>query len=170
MGRYFASLRSSYTVPDDPPPVVQLCASAEGFDGTPATDCSSLFTTDGARWTGTVTATNVGDECDGSENGTITLTVDGEDVVGSFEASGSYSCEGVPVPTSGTARLTGTFGDTGFALDVEGIEGLLLSASSCLVDNRFAIPVDGDVAQVRVSNTAPSGDVYTCDFELRREG
>lgn len=169
MGRHFANLTTTYEVPDDPPPVVHLCARAEGFEGTSATDCAALFTTDGATWTGTVTATNSGAACEGSEDGTITLTVNGPEVVGSVDASGSYTCSGVVVPTSGSVILSGTLDDAGFALSVETLEGTLLSTVLCLVNNTFQIPVVGDSAQARVTNTAPSGDVYACDFELRRQ-
>lgn len=169
MGRHFANLTTTYTVPDDPPPVVQLCARAEGFDGTSATDCAALFTTAGETWTGTVAATNSGDDCEGSEDGTVTLTVNGPEVVGSVDAAGSYTCPGSVVPTSGSVILSGTLDDAGFALSVKTLEGTVLSTVACLVNNRFEIPVDGDSAQGRVTHTASSGDVYTCDFELRRQ-
>lgn len=171
LGRYVASLESSYTIPDNPPPVVQLCAWAEGFDGTSASDCATFFTQDGKTWTGTVTARNSGSTCEGDEHGTLTIVVTGADVVGSFEASGSYACAGAPViSTEGTVTLRGTYNDEAFALAVDGWEGTLLASVACLVEGGpFTLTVTGDTATADDTFTAPSGDVYTCEFALQAQ-
>lgn len=166
VGRYFAFLQATYVVPQEPPPVVRLCANAEGFDGTVATDCASFFTSDGQTWKGTLRATNSGRDCEGDEDGPITLKVNGGEVTGSFELSGSYTCEGVTVPTSGSVTLSGTLDKAGFTLGGESTEGLLLGGLACWVDQPFEIPVTGDTAEAHSSMTAPSGDVYECDVEL----
>jgi hypothetical protein len=166
LGRYVAYLQTEYVVPQDPPPVVQLCAHATGFDGTDASDCATFFTGDGQTWKGTVHATNVGPDCEGDEDGTITLEVNGADIAGSFEVSGSYTCRGETVPTSGSVTLSGTLNDDSFALAIETVEGLLGGSLGCWVEQSFVIPVEGDTAKAHFSSMAPSGDVFECDFEL----
>ncbi|HEX6131947.1 MAG TPA: hypothetical protein VF044_09455, partial [Actinomycetota bacterium] len=52
--RLLALLRTEYRVPDDPPPVIEICANAVGFDGTQASpDCASFVTRDVEVWEGT---------------------------------------------------------------------------------------------------------------------
>ena len=44
--RFYAGLKTTYTVPNDPPPMIELCATGVGFDGTKAKDCIRYYTGD----------------------------------------------------------------------------------------------------------------------------
>lgn len=166
-GRYGAVTYTHYDVPQDPAALIEICAHAVGFDGAEAEQCVGFST--GQTWTGSILATNEGRDCTGSEEGTITLSVAGEDVTGSFEASGSYTCQGITVPTSGSGGFTGTFDGGALTLSVVSPQGLLLPTLGCIVERQpIAVPVEGDTAGARLRYTAPSGDVYECDWELER--
>lgn len=164
-GRYGAVTYTHYDVPQDAPASIEICAHAVGFDGTEAEHCISFST--GQTWVGTIHATNRGRDCTGSEEGTITLTIAGEQLTGSFEASGSYTCQDVTVPTSGSGQLTGTFDGAGFTVSVVSPQGVLLPTLGCIAERQpIRVPVEGDTASARFRYLAPSGDVYECTWEL----
>jgi hypothetical protein len=168
-GRFGAVTYTHYDVPQDPPPVIEICGHAVGFDGTQADHCVAFSTVEEQTWTGTIHATNEGAECTGAEEGTIALRVAGEEVTGSFEAAGSYTCQGVTVATSGSGGFTGTFDGVTFTLGVTPPQGLLLATIACLVDRQpILVPVEGEIANAHFRYTAPSGDVYECDYALER--
>jgi hypothetical protein len=52
VGRYYAGVTTTYAVPDNPPPIIEVCALVIGFDGTRSRHCARLFTR--AVWTGTM--------------------------------------------------------------------------------------------------------------------
>ncbi len=56
LGRYGALLETVYEVPSDPPPIIELCATGVGFDGTESKDCIRYYT--GEVWTGSGTFTS----------------------------------------------------------------------------------------------------------------
>jgi hypothetical protein len=79
LGRYYARLVTEYRVPVNPPPIIEICANAAGFDGTKAKDCIEFYA--GEVWRGTYSGTvtwdcGLGQERQGSLEGTFTITVD----------------------------------------------------------------------------------------------
>ena len=54
--RFFSVMERTYTVPADPPPVIELTAVAQDFDGVDSTDSVTFVTDDRQVWEGTMTA------------------------------------------------------------------------------------------------------------------
>ena len=108
--RFYAKAETTFRVPEDPPASFEVCAVATTFDDHVSQNCQTLFTTDETMWTGTIEAHHVGTDCEGGGEGTMTLKVDGFDVTGSFEASGSYTCKEVTVATGGCRHPRGDDG------------------------------------------------------------
>lgn len=104
-GRYGAVNRTSYTVPEGPPPVIEICAEAIGFDGTESRNCIEFYT--GEVWKGTTTIDNRG-VCTAHWN--VTLRVDDGEVSGDIEVV-SDSCGGAI-----SGDVTGTKTEQSFTL------------------------------------------------------
>jgi len=119
---------------------------------------------------GTVEATTSG-HCTGTETGTLDLFgfVKGK-VFGAIFAEGSYTCEGITVPTSGGLLLSGSFKDNTLRLGVDELLGLLLAPPGCLVGGeRLTIHVRRGAGSATPAYTAPSGDVYKCTITVQQE-
>jgi hypothetical protein len=129
-GRYSADVRTSYTVPESPPPVIEVCALVIGFDGTRARDCARLFTR--AIWTGTMDLRLAKDylaeqsglkrqACEGSWRVALTFAVaDDRTISGTAEArlTGGPNCT-FDIPGSGRSAefsISGAATDEAFEL------------------------------------------------------
>ena len=137
LGRHFARLMSEYRVPDSPPPVVEICANASGFDGTEARDCIEFYT--GEVWEGSTVWT-------GSPVGSITYDV--RLVVGSDgETSGTLtyvSCStecGRPPPEL----------DVEFRKEGDSFTGIALAG----IPMRGGIPITGSRASGETTQSVP---------------
>ncbi len=110
--RMLAELVTEYIVPADAPPVIELCATGVGFDGTESKNCIRYYT--GEVWEGTIDSTVTtpppGGPCGNPVDvrGTVQLVVaeDGS-VTGTYDVTGC----GVSEPH---AEFTGTVTDAGF--------------------------------------------------------
>lgn len=96
--RYLAELFAEYQVPADPPPVIEICANAEGFDDVRARDCIEFYT--GERWEGTLNADTSrayhgGGTCTDSWEGELSFVVDDK---GAIEGDGRATLEDVSCP------------------------------------------------------------------------
>lgn len=54
--RFYSEMERTYTVPADPPPVIELTAVAQDFDGVASTDSVTFVTDDRVVWEGTLMA------------------------------------------------------------------------------------------------------------------
>jgi hypothetical protein len=102
-----------YRVPDDPPPVIEICAYAEGFDGRKAQTCGNFYT--GDVWEGTIDSTVTSVPASPGPCGTQTH-VEGEIrllVAGDGTVTGTYDVAGCLV-SEPHAEFTGTATDDGF--------------------------------------------------------
>ena len=142
-GRLGAVDRTSFTVPQNPPAVLEICADARGFDGTKASHCIEFYT--GEVWQGEVTGDAVQAQCsppsvplsgeirlvvapDGTVSGTVTERRDG------------FTCAGTPVPAfEGNYTVTGTKTATAFELTATGTGSRTVT-----------VPIDGDRATVTI--------------------
>lgn len=104
--RYAAQLFAEYEVPADAPPVIEICAYAEGFDGVRAQGCIEFYT--GEVWEGTTTIDNKG-LC--IAHWTMRLAVDAEGAVTGRVEVESDSCGGAI-----SGDLTGTKTEQNFTL------------------------------------------------------
>ena len=96
--RYLAELFAEYQVPADPPPVIEICANAEGFDDVRARDCIEFYT--GERWEGTLSADTSrayhgGGTCTDSWEGELSFVVDDK---GAIKGDGRATLEDVSCP------------------------------------------------------------------------
>jgi hypothetical protein len=85
--------QGTYEVPDDAPPIIEICGIAEDFAGNVQTTCNKYHT--GEVWTGTANITSSAVYPDGA------TCLDGWDLAFSFAASSEGTIEG-----QGTAELT----------------------------------------------------------------
>lgn len=103
----------TYTVPSDPPPVIELCAIAEDFAGNEQSSCGTFFT--GEVWQGTATEQyRLG--VTGSAEAEIRLTVAADGSV-----TGQGAGEGVidGVPFTFTLRIRGVRDEDRFRLRIK---------------------------------------------------
>jgi hypothetical protein len=96
--RFVAELFAEYRVPADPPPVIEICANAEGFDGVHAEGCIEFYT--GEVWKGTLSADTsrayqAGGTCTDSWEGELSFVVDDK---GAIEGDGRATLEDVSCP------------------------------------------------------------------------
>jgi len=110
--RNVAQLFSEYRDPPDPPPVIEICANAEGFDGTRSRGCIEFYT--GEVWEGTassaVTTPPPHGPCGNPARTEATvrlLVAEDGSVKGTYDVTGC----GVSEPH---AEWTGTVTDAGF--------------------------------------------------------
>jgi hypothetical protein len=125
LGRYRARTSIlSYRVPDPAPPVVEICATALGFDGNKGVSCLTFPTGEGEFWQGTWDGGfEVPAPCTPRvwpQRGTISFTVapDGS-LSGTTRLTNETGvCGGSDVPAMAAAggRITGTKTETGFEL------------------------------------------------------
>lgn len=115
-GKNAAYVRTQYTVPADPPAIIEICAEAVGFDGTKARECIEFYT--GEVWKGTVTGPSVEHSapCTYQHDGAVTIVV-AEDGMATLDAnlSASGGCRGVSAIGEAPFTLTGRRTSTGFA-------------------------------------------------------
>jgi len=117
---------------------------------------------------GSLEATTSG-HCTGTERGSLWLRgVAKHRVRGAVFADGSYTCEGITVPTSGGMILSGTFKNGTLRLGVDELLGLLLAPPSCLVGQQLTIRVRDGGGSASPAYTAPSGDLYECTFSVEK--
>ena len=120
------------------------------------------------NFTGTIEATT-SVNCTGTETGEVVLWgFEKRRVFGGLLVSGSYTCQGVTVPTEGTVVLSGSFKNNTLRLHVQEVLGLLLAPPVCLVDVRLNIRVRGGSGSFENEFTAPSGDIYRCTITVER--
>lgn len=146
-GRYGAVNRSSYTVPSDPPPVIEICAEALGFDGTESRNCINFHT--GEVWEGEVTGQTTQPGCSPARTpvtGNLILRVESDGTVtGSVtEIRPPFSCGGTGVPTS---RVTGEISGRKTAAAFE------ISASGTPI----TLPITGTRATATFDNEGTGG-------------
>ncbi len=111
-GRYYAELEAEYQVPADPPPVIEICANAEGFDGVRAKGCIEFYT--GEVWEGTANSTITTPSPNGAcGNPTHTEAAVRLVVAGDGSVKGEYDVTGCGV-SEPHAEWTGTSTDAGF--------------------------------------------------------
>lgn len=163
-GRFVAVNRTHYTVPANPPPVIQICSEAVGFDGRKSRACTEFFT--GEVWEGSlaVKGTYAGTAtCTSRWQGTVRFVVSDDGSIqgkGTISNPGEYLCSvPAPQPPAYTTEFTvgGHTTETGFQIEFGGViknytEGLGLPPSQIEVsrsDNR---------ASASSANTYPGGD------------
>ena len=115
-GRLGAVVFTHYDVPQDAPPVIEICGRAIGFDGTEAEHCIE-FTT-GEVWTGSFTGTGVNHppgtcEPAATYDYTIEIVVGPGDVA-TLTGHGITGSNCAPTTTENDLFLTGTRTATGF--------------------------------------------------------
>jgi hypothetical protein len=127
-------------------------------------------------WSGTIRSESSGAQCTGEESGTIELAVIDGKVTGTATASGSYTCAGVTIATSGGGAFTGTFelGEFKLNSDPGTFGGNAPVTWGCLVGRAagqgfVTLAVDGGRGSANPTYTAPSGDVYTCSIAIARD-
>jgi hypothetical protein len=114
--RLLAGIQTTYEVPSDPPPVIELCATGVGFDGTKSKYCIRYYT--GEVWTGSGTFTSSATYPDGStcrDAVKIEYTI-GVAEDGAIEGAGvaTHTEEAVcPFPTPGAQWETSTLSVSG---------------------------------------------------------
>ena len=139
-----------------------------GGGGSGADDGADEDTANAPDFEGTVEATTSGN-CTGTETGTIGLAgLAKHKVFGAIIADGSYTCEGITVPTSGAIIFSGTFKNGTLRLGVDELVGLLSMTPGCLVGERLTIRVRDGAGSAHPEYAAPSGDVYTCAITVER--
>lgn len=100
-GRLGAVNRAQYTVPADPPPVIEICAEAVGFDRTKSRSCIEFYT--GEVWKGEVTGEAVQPKCSPPSlplGGQLTMSVASDGTVTGTvtEKRPPFTCAGTGVP------------------------------------------------------------------------
>jgi hypothetical protein len=117
---------------------------------------------------GTIEATTSG-HCSGTETGTVFVVgLRKNRVEALITAGGSYTCQGITVPTDGAMIYSGTFKNHTLALSLETLLGLLLSPPGCQVGQRLTIRIRDGSGRVNPKYTAPSGDLYECTIEVEQ--
>lgn len=115
--RIIAALRTQYRVPNDPPPIIELCATGVGFDGTKAKDCIRYYT--GDVWKGTLSGSHTGhgsgDSCTFPVSGTFEVTVDGTGIV---TGEGEFDVHGCGDTRGGTWPITGLLDEDSVELNI----------------------------------------------------
>lgn len=145
LGRDFAALTAEYAVPADPPPVVEICGYATGFDGTTAEGCVRFFT--GEVWTGTLRVEGrFGDpiDCVAVWEGEVRLSVGSDGtIVGDGEVRpGRSSCPADP--SAGPIAIAGERGEGGFEVTLSRAGGHGCEAVFCFGLGPATIPLTGD--------------------------
>jgi hypothetical protein len=124
LGRYVAELSAEYEVPADPPPVIEICAHAEGFDRVRAEGCIEFYT--GVVWEGLITGRQNQAGCSPASSevtGDLRIVVgnDGTVTGSATVRSGAFSCGGSEVPAFEQAyRVTGRKTAAAFELKAGG--------------------------------------------------
>lgn len=186
--RFYAALRTTYEVPSDPPPVIELCATGVGFDGTESKDCISYYT--GEVWTGSGTFTSSATYPDGS------TCKDAVEIGYTFGVAGDGAIEGTgvakhtkeaqcPFPTPGAQwesqslslsgqrdgqNLSLTFGLSGAVEPADGIDYGGFETSLALGSAAVALTVQGTSAEGMAAFSSSSGDppaVYAAEGTLQ---
>ena len=122
----------------------------------------------GPDFSGTIEATTSG-HCSGEETGSVFVVGLRENrVEGIISAGGSYTCEGITVPTDGAMVYAGTFKHSTLTLNLQTLHGGLLSPPGCQVGRHLKIRIRHGSGSVNPTFTAPSGDVYTCKIEVEQ--
>jgi hypothetical protein len=149
-GRLVAYLRTEYRVPPDPPPVIELCANAVGFDGTESTECVRFYT--GEVWEGTWEGgLHVPAPCSPSfwpAVGTVSLTVSADGSVSGEAELVNHTgvCGGTDVPREVRAggKLTGRLTEEAFELELIlpglGVQPITLPRSGNEAAGEFTLP------------------------------
>ena len=133
-GRLGAVNRTSYTVPESPPPIIDVCAKARGFDGTEAESCIQFYT--GEVWEGTFTYDFSGPTLTCSSTYSVKFGVQEGEVSGEITME-TNSCPGAAPRSS----LTGTRTDDAFTL-------------KAFSPGDFSVPItDGNRASATFSST-----------------
>jgi len=118
---------------------------------------------------GTIEATTSG-HCSGTETGTVFVVgLRKNRVEGLISAGGSYTCQGITIPTDGAMVYSGTFKNHTLALSLETLVGRLLSPPGCQVGQRLTIRIRDGSGSVNPKYTAPSGDLYECTIKVEQQ-
>jgi len=97
--RFFAKLEGTYTVPEDPPPLIEITAHAEDFEGRPGAN-AAYFSKEGQVWQGTLTWDAQGPTDVQHLIGIVGINIAPDDsVVGSMTAIGIALAECCPPVT-----------------------------------------------------------------------
>ena len=161
LGRFFAKMRTEYRVPDDPPPVVEICATAKGFDGNENRECIQFYV--GEVWEGTlISVSNVAsppgpdgavNQCRGRYLTTLKFGISEDGVIEGRAMSEprsnvlctEYSEEAVPIPW----LLSGTRSDTGLTIQMTLSPGWtpgLEAGMSTLMESPIAALLTGEAS------------------------
>jgi hypothetical protein len=166
LGRYYARLVTDYPVPSNPPPIIEICANAAGFDGTKAKDCIQFYT--GEVWKGTYAGT-VTFDCGAGRQQTGTLEAEFKIIVADGVATMNIthtvtgSCAGPDVGTRTTPiAATGERTPTGFEF---ASFGALFGGSGSLT-----ITVSGDrgTGTILITDLAPGIAMVELAVEITR--
>lgn len=161
--RYFAELDAEYEVPANPPPIIEICANAAGFDGTKARDCVEFYT--GEVWEGTVGGTFEQPDCTASSSsGTIQMNVadDGIATGSGTTITSAYTCDnGASIPeTSFSYEFSGTATNGTFTLDFpDGFQVTLLPTAEDQVEGTVVDDAGGGY----VSTVTLTLDCLSCE-------
>jgi hypothetical protein len=117
---------SAYRVPENPPPLVEICAYSEGFDGETREFCGSFPTGEAEVWQGTWDGGfHVPPPCTPpvwEADGTVSFTVAADGTLAGeariTNEPGTCGGTGGPGPTPAGGTLTGRRTDDGFALEL----------------------------------------------------
>ncbi len=171
LGRHFASLVAEYVVPAAPPPVVEICGYATGFDGMTASGCVRFFT--GEVWAGSLSVEGrFGPplDCAVVWEGEVRLSVGADgSVIGDGEVQpGRSSC---PADASaGPISIVGVRGEEGFEVTYSRAEGHGCEAVFCFGGAPAAIPlVDEVTARGTSEYDTGLGTVFVSSWSLRCE-
>jgi hypothetical protein len=122
----------------------------------------------GPDFSGTIEATTSG-HCTGTETGSVFVVgLRKNRVEGIISAGGSYTCEGITVPTDGAMVYAGTFRNSTLTLNLQTLHGGLLSTPGCQVGQPLKIRIRNGSGTVNPTYTAPSGDLYKCTIEVKQ--
>jgi hypothetical protein len=171
LGRHFASLVAEYVVPAAPPPVVEICGYATGFDGARASGCVRFFT--GEVWTGTLSVEGrFGPpvDCDVVWEGQVRISVGADGTIaGDGEVRpGRSSC---PADASaGPITIAGVRGEDGFEVTYSRAEGHGCEAVFCFGGGPATIPLVDDVTARGTSEYDTGlGTVFVSSWSLSCE-
>ena len=145
LAAFSADWLTSTPSPSDPPPVIELCATGVGFDGTQSKNCIRYYT--GEVWEGEIHVTNdvlVAGGCDFTWDGSVTLTVSAD---GAVDGTGDLTVSGCP-GIGGSFPVGGHATAEGFVLSSSAyfLEGLTLTRTG----NRATGPITYDDRYNRV--------------------
>ena len=166
-----AAIKTHYRVPSNPPPVITLTTSSVAFNGRPGQNVDNAAVSElptGDQWQGTLSVGTTGRSCTTSGTGNMTFVVGAKDAVsGTVTMSVTGTCTAVghtvPLSESGSGTVTGTAANDQLQVQFSGTHTL---ADVC-AEGLHPVHAQQGAVSDKFTITAPSGDVYSCDLELK---